>query len=222
MRPLALGALVLFASAPLLAQIKTVTSPPGYLTKGQVHSRSWGYRLGQYSNERFQVADGQFRNRVLIMKEISYRLDGGRTYGVNTTSAGVGRTWTNVTLNMAECDYDKMTSTFSTNRLSTPKKVYDAKTTWQSYGTKAADPSPWGGQGIKFPFTSSWVHTGKRDFLMEYAFSGGILANTNGAFLKHFHYNLFVRFTESVSQFVHGQSPASKRLGTPGQQAKLG
>ncbi|MHC4854424.1 MAG: hypothetical protein ACYTF5_20680 [Planctomycetota bacterium] len=179
MRYLVLPTVAVLACAPLLAQQdKTVSSPPGFENaKGQPHSRAWGYYLGENSNQRFQAADGQFRKQVMAIKEISYRLDGGRTYNANVTSAGVGRSWTNVTLHMSECDYSKMTSTFTANPLTTPQKVFDAKMTWQTFVGTAPDPTPWGNKGHKFPFTSTWVYTGIKDILMEYVFQGGTLAN---------------------------------------------
>ena len=176
MRYLALPTLVLLTCAPLLAepQDKTVSSPPGFETKSGDYY-GIGY-FGQYTNQRLQSADAQF-NQVMSIKEISYRLDGGRTYAANSNKGGVGRTWTNVTLHMSECDYNKMTSTFAANPLTTPQKVFDAKMTWQTFVGAAPDPAPWGGQGIKFPFTSTWVYTNAKDILLEYVFQGGTLAN---------------------------------------------
>ncbi len=166
--------------AVLSAQVKTVSSPPGFETVGQMDSSSWGYRLGQYSNERFQAADGQFRKQIMVIHQISYRLDAGRNYASNATSAGVGRTWSKVTLHASECDYDKMTSTFSTNTLTTPQKVFDAQMTWLTQvGTPSTDPAPWGGSGHKFPFTSNWVYTGAQDILLDFTFTGGTLANSS-------------------------------------------
>lgn len=178
MRHLLLPALVVAIAVPLSAQLKTVSSPPGFETMEQADSAGWGYRLGQYQNERFQAADGQFRKQLLIISEISYRLDAGRNYGTGTSGGG-GRSWTRVTLHMAECDYDQVTNTFSTNVLTTPQKVFDAKMTWQAQvGVPSGNPVAWGSHGHKFPFSSGWVYSGSKDILLDYVFVGGTLANS--------------------------------------------
>lgn len=217
MRHLFLSALMLVVSTSLVAQVKTVSSPPGYETKGQVDSAGWGYRFGQYSNERFQAADAQFRKRIMVIREVSYRLDGGRNYAANSTSAGVGRTWTNVTLHMSDCDYDKVTSTFSTNAITTPQKVFDAKVVWQTQvGIPGSDPAPWGGSGHKFPFSTTWVYTGLRDILLDYVFLGGSLANNSawsGSTSKRYYLDGF-----NAPNFNLGQSaeyPSSYSQTTP-------
>jgi len=205
-----------------VAQVKTTSSPPGYETKGQVASASWGYRLGQYSNERFQAADGQFRKSILAVTEISYRLDAGRNYGTGT-SGGVGKTWTNVTLHMSECDYDKVTNTFSTNAVTTPQKVFDAKVVWlPQVGVPSGDPVAWGSHGHKFPFTSTWVYTGIKDILLDYVFTGGTLANNatwTGSTSKRYYLDGFTSPNFNVGLQIEypggGSQAASYALTTP-------
>jgi hypothetical protein len=161
------------------AQAKTVSSPPGFETAGQTpEDRTWGYYLGQYADERLQAVDGQFRQRLMLITEVSYRLD-QRNYAANATSAGVGRTWSNVTLAMSGSDYDRFGATFSTNGSNTPTRVFSGSMTWADMiGMPIADPAPWGSHGHAFPFTSPWFHAGTEDILFDYVFTGGTLANS--------------------------------------------
>ncbi|MHC4078288.1 MAG: hypothetical protein ACYST0_07575 [Planctomycetota bacterium] len=162
---LVLGVPVL--GVPVLAQ-GTTTSPAGYLTTA---GSSYSYYLGRYSNGRYQMADGELKGKTLAMTRFDFRLD-NRSYG---TTTGMGRSWTRVTLDMAETDVADMTNAWDDNILTTPTRVFDSKMTWTTV-TGRPSSTPWG--HVSFPFTKTWVYTGKNDMLAEYLFYGGTLANS--------------------------------------------
>lgn len=211
------GLVCLTLCTPLLAQTKVVSSPPGYETKGQLASASWGYYFGASANERFQAADALFRNRIMPIKEISYRLD-QRNYNPNSSSGGAGKSWSKVTLHVSECDFDKMTSTFNTNPVTTPTKVFDSTMTWATQsGFPSTNPALWGGNGIKFPFTPApWIYTGVNDILLDYVFTGGTLSNGgawSGATTKRYYLDGF--YNKNFNLGAATEYPASKGQTTP-------
>jgi hypothetical protein len=200
--------------ASLGAQSKTVSSPPGWET---TEANSFGYYLGAYANERFQAADATSRKQIMLVKEISYRLD-QKNYNPNSASGGAGKSWAKVTLHMSECDFDKMTSTFNTNPVTTPTKVYDSATSWATQsGYPSTKPAPWGGNGIRFPFKSTpWLYTGVNDMLLDYEFTGGTLANSGawaGATSKRYYLDGIK--SPNLTAGAATEYPASKGQTTP-------
>jgi len=162
---------VAFAQAPF-------TTPTGYLSKegGKLGGSGSGYSysFGRYADSHYQVADGDMKALgVKVLSAVGFRLD----YRSHSTSTAGGRKWTNVTLSLAECDYTKMTSTWTTNALTTPTVMHSAAVAWPSQtGNPTTNPAPWDSQ-LKFPFKGVYAFTAKNDLLLDYRFYGGTLAN---------------------------------------------
>lgn len=159
--------------APALAQ--GVTTPQGGLT---LEGTQYAYYLGRYADGRFQFVDGEHTGgKAFVITEIGYRLD-NRSH---TTSTAMGRSWSNVTLNMSETSkYDTLGATFASNITSTPQLVFNNKADWDSQiGAPLLKPDIWGGlRGkLRFPFTAPWTYTAKSDMLLDYSFTGGALLN---------------------------------------------
>ena len=159
--------------APLLAQGGTV--PPGFDTTESSGLKDYSFRLGYYANMRAQILNADLTGKgVKIMAEISFRQDGSRT-----SSRGVARTWTLITLMMGETRVSAPNSTWTRNHLTTPTTVFSAKHSWPSITTQPPGaPNPWDNQGLKFPFTGKFVYGGKKDLLLDMEMRGGSLANS--------------------------------------------
>ena len=92
----------------------------------------------------------------------------------------MGRSWTNVTLNVASTDTSKMTATFSTNILSTPTTVFNKAVTWKTtsgnHYTGLPKSAKWG-DVASFPFSKPFFYVGNQDLLFDYTFRSGKLVN---------------------------------------------
>ncbi|MHC4816130.1 MAG: hypothetical protein ACYTFN_23980, partial [Planctomycetota bacterium] len=169
-KPIYLTALFL-ATAPLWAQGGTIVSPAA-LTN--VEGNNGAYYFGRYANSRFQYAEGELRGKPLSITEVAFRLDGRN----HNTSTAMGRKWTQVTLNVADTDWTKMTSTFTKNALTTPKEVFNAAVAWPSkVGTPFFMPTAFGAP-YAFPFKSPHAFSGKTDLLLDFWLSGGTMDNS--------------------------------------------
>ncbi len=156
---------VLVLSASAFAQ--TVYSPDASFQTNQ--GRGYAFHLGAYSTGRYQLMDGNLRNSVSIITNIAYRPDNGRTYD---QSSGTGRSFTNVTVHLSDCDIASSTTTLSTNATSTPALAFSGSVTWPTI-TGVANYTTW---PIAFP-CSAWVSSGTADVMADYQFTGGTLAN---------------------------------------------
>ncbi|MHC4513518.1 MAG: hypothetical protein ACYTGW_00100 [Planctomycetota bacterium] len=202
MRKLSILAAALGLASVAFAQSPPFTTPPGYLTKegSQLGGTGSGYSyyFGRYSNAHFQVADGEMKALgVKVLNAVGFRLD----YRSHSTSTAMGRTWTNVTLSLAECDITKMTSTWTKNNITTPTVVHSAAVTWPSQtGNPTTSPAPWDAK-LKFPFKGVYAFTAKNDLLLDYQFRGGKLTNAgswSGSTGRSYYLDGF-RWTTSVT-----------------------
>jgi hypothetical protein len=166
MQRLILLCLILVFSLPALAQ-NTTTSPIGLETAGGDHFSYW---MGRYADGRFQVGDGELRNKALTITQIDFRID-NRSYGPTT---GTSRTWTRVTVDMSETEVERLSQNWVLNATSTPTRVFDSRMTWATINGRPTF-QPWG--QISFPFKTAWFYSGKTDMLRDYWFRGGTLAN---------------------------------------------
>ena len=175
MNRLIIAATGLSMLTPLFAQ-GAITSPAGGLT---IEGQHYAYYLGRYADARYQFADGENKGKASAITEVRYRLDNR----AHTTSTAMGRSWSNVTLQMSEmANFETMSNTWSQNISGTQTTVFSAKADWDSQtGTPMIKPDIWGGMKgkLRFPFTKPWVYTGKSDMLLDYAFTGGTLANAS-------------------------------------------
>ncbi len=165
-----LAGAVLCTGLSLTAQ--TGVSAPIYIDKQEGTGASeW---LGRHPNMRHQIIEGEFRNQSFAIRELSLRLD--------TRELNVGaRSWTRVTISMAAADINKVTGTFSTNAIGGFTTVFQGKVDWPAVVgfPRIYNPTIWGDISgkLRYPFQNPWQHTGKQDFLTDFVFEGGALAN---------------------------------------------
>jgi hypothetical protein len=180
MKSISLVSLALILAASASAQ--AFTSPPGFLSKEGVGPQpgwSIGYAylyFGTYANERFQHADGEHKGKGLkIVTAVGYRLD----WRNHSATTAVGRKWSNVTLKMSECDFTKLSRTWAANPTTTQTQVFNSAVSWptQTGNPSAAAPAPWDSK-LRFPFTGTWIYTGKQDILHDYVFTNGTMSNS--------------------------------------------
>lgn len=130
--------------------------------------------FGRYAEMRCQLFEGDFRGKAAALTAVDFRLDTRR-------QVDPARLWANVRLRMSACDVASVTQTFTSNFVGTPTRVYSATVSWPAISglPTVHRPTAWGapGGGLAFPFTSPWQHTGVRDFLLEFRFRGGVMAN---------------------------------------------
>ena len=150
-----------------------VTSPSGYDTlEATLSCRAFG----GYSNGRQMYLDGEVRGTAMVIKDLSFRVD----YRDHTAVTGYGRSWSRVTLDIANADISTASLTFSQNQLTTPTRVFQGKVTWPPLaGLPLADPPPWGGPNgeLRFGFRSPWRYDGRTDLSLDFDFAGGTLGN---------------------------------------------
>ncbi|MHC5072813.1 MAG: hypothetical protein ACYTGO_20255, partial [Planctomycetota bacterium] len=100
-----------------------------------------------------------------------------------TTSTNYARSWTNVTVTLADMDYTKVSDTYTTNMISTPTQVFSAKVSWPGHtGAPTTKPAPWGNfaapNDVYIPFRSRFLHSGKWGTCVDFRFRGGTLGNS--------------------------------------------
>ena len=98
-----LGALA--ACAPVLAQPKYSPDPRYQTDEGE----GFAYFFGSFPSGRYQMADGNLRNSATVITKLSYRYD-NRVY---SSFNGMGRSFTNVRLNLSDCDIASMSTNLS-------------------------------------------------------------------------------------------------------------
>ncbi len=200
-------ALVLTLTTAAAAQPSPAfTTPAGYLTKdGDKLGGGSAYAnyFGIYANARVQMFDGVLKgNGVQVLVSVGYRLD----YLGHGSGTATGRSWTNVKLSVAECDFDRVTANYATNALTTPTVLYNAAASWPTQtGLPSSNPAPWDTM-LRFPFSSSYVYVNRNDLLLDYTFSGGTMANAaawgtdpSGSSPSHLYYLDAVGWTTSVT-----------------------
>ena len=173
MRVFFVASLGLALCATTFAQTQR-TCPPGFKNKEGSH---FSDMLGKYADARQQFADGGCRGTPISIKQIDYRLNQEYYSG----NEGPGRTWTNVTLNLALTDVSKMSQTFSANILSSPTTVFSSPVTWKTVTNQNPFPTTpqlakWG-DVASFVFSTPYFYIANKDLLFDYTFRGGKMAN---------------------------------------------
>lgn len=194
---LSLAALTV-TSASLFAQGAIYS--PKYMasTEGQYYS----FHPGNFPAMHYQTVDGENRGKVASLKEIALRLD-NRSYNSVT---GMGRTWTNVTIQLGDGDIKTFSNNFAAN-IKSPTRVFSATVTWPTMsGNPLTTPALWGGVTgrYRFPFSTQWTYLGKSDIVSDWTFTGGTLANN---------YNWLSTLSRSYYLDSYG-SPTSTAFGT--------
>lgn len=151
------------------------TFPLGFET---TDGGSYSSYLGRYPGGRFQQICGglQGSNKKQTWKSCALRRSNA------TTSTNYGRSWTNVTLSISDCDFTKLSDTWTRNQLSTPTVVFSVTMKWpDTSGAPSSKPATWGLFAAKddmlFPFTTPYAHSGVWGTTFDWVFQGGALAN---------------------------------------------
>ena len=185
-------------AAILAGQTVNKTAPPGFSTKSSPPGKttrttalgSYSLFFGAYFDERSQIADGNYKGTTLTISELNLRRDEQTPNAFNS----IGKTWTNFKLSVGDCDYSKVTNNWNKNFLNTPKVLISGTLKWPGKPAMVSIPEVWGNLGkvkggcqttggkttctaLKFPFTTPYVYTGKKDLLWEFQFFGGTLEN---------------------------------------------
>ena len=160
----------LVLSSALAAQAQ-FTAPPGFET---VEGNYYGHGLGSYATGRYQAVEGSLKGKgARIMKRVEYRVDLATNY---TPAEGFARSWTSVTLDISDTDITKLTSTFSSNIIGPPTRVFSGQVSWTAVSGRQRT-NPWGQAGLSFPFTQLRTYNAQNDLMLDYRFQGGTLAN---------------------------------------------
>jgi hypothetical protein len=163
------------------AQTTSATSPAGFLTieAGTPASlstiRFWisSQQFGGYPEYRSQFLDATHIGAgIRILRSIDFRMDKNER-----PHKATGRTWKNVSLNMGTGDYQKSTTTFSTNFSATPTQVFSASVSWPAVtGTPYSGVAPWGVE-VSFPLKTNYVQVNTQGTVFDFHFTGGTLSN---------------------------------------------
>lgn len=172
---LSIAVVGLLLLAPATSQAP-VTSPPGFLT---TEGPGVSGLLGGFPTMRFQMVDGELRNRALAIKAIGFRWE--NIHG----GYAPGRSFASVSLDVGFADFDRFGSTFSNNFLRPPARVFQGPMNWAT-GVRSGtgSPSAWRSD-LRFPFRTTIVATGAEDLCLDFQFRGGVM--TNGLRWDHAH-----------------------------------
>ena len=179
----------------------TTSSPPGKTTRSTAIG-SYSFTFGAYFDEMSQIADGNYKGTAFSISELNLRRDEQTSFSYNS----IGKTWTDFKLSVGDCDYTKLTNTWSTNYLSTPTVMIAGTLNWPGSPAMISIPEPWGDLGkakggcsnsggkttctaLKFPFNKPYLYTGTNDLLWQFQFFGGTLENAQpwGNFNKSYY-----------------------------------
>lgn len=165
----------LVMSAPLFCQSNTVSSPPGYLTK---EGEQYASFFGAYATQRYQIGDGYARGNKMVIGRLALRHD---CWDYDQDHGGLGRTWSRVTVTLAETDVSKFQTTFTSNQLTTPTGMFSGQVRWPTFtGLPKNCPAPLGdGGNLTFPFRAAYMCSGNNDLVSDFTFQGGTLANAS-------------------------------------------
>ncbi len=163
-------------AAQLFAQTTPTTAPPGYES---VEAASYNAWFGGRPAFRCQVMHGELKGKPGSFKRLSFRLD---TFP--TGSYPNGRSWSDVVLKMAEgpADFASTSETFTRNHFTAPTTVFTSnRVHWpQASAGYGMDPAPWGSpDGLAFPFSTTWIYSGKNGICADFDFHGGTLDNSS-------------------------------------------
>ena len=136
--------------------------------------------LGSAPLGRYQFVDGNFRNQVFGINGVTMRPHRTNQYPY----AGLGRTWTNVTVDVGVVDMQNLSQTYSTNFLAPPTRSYSGSMSWPTLIGLPVDRSKLA--AVTVPFTSSFLHQGAKDFALDFRMQGGVLANKGFWYLQSY------------------------------------
>lgn len=134
----------------------------------------YAYTFGQHATMRSQQIEGNYTSLAIAIKETAFRADSRRS--------SVARQWSNVQLHCAESQLASVSNRFASNKVGGSTLVFNATMNWPATAA-GAGPQPW---SIRFPFARPWIKRAGADFLCEYTFSGGMLANGQMSFSERY------------------------------------
>lgn len=171
MKPLRIAVLNLPLVLPLAAQT-TGTTPQAWWRSEAPAS---AYYLGGFKEARLQFAESYLTGRgAKSLQKVAYRLDYRHS---SAAGSGLGKSWSKVSLSLANTSEKRMSKTFTKNQLSTPTQVFSAAVAWPTFsGHPASRPAPFD-RTHSFPFGAAWQYDGRYDILLDFKFTGGALLN---------------------------------------------
>lgn len=160
---------LLVLATSLAAQ--TTTLPPGF---DSVEAPDYSFYMGGYADQRVQVCTSMFTGNVLWMQSLELRQDGS----IFSSTTSVARSWSGVTVQVADSTYASLGTTFSSNISGTPTTVFSGSVNWGALTSKSpTSPAAWGTGGRQFGFAKPHLYTGVNDLLVDFTFTGGTLGN---------------------------------------------
>ena len=188
MKPLLISVSVLALTTGAFGQ-KTIAVPTGHsLETNEGYDQfatGWGgaaYTLyfGTYADQRHQLITNDLAGGgIKLITQIDFRPD----WKSFSTSNGMGRSWSNVGITLAETAFASVSSTFAGNLTSNVSAVFSGAVAWPTQNGRPStnSPAPWGTKGLAFPLKQVYPYSGKTNALVqEFQFQNGTLAN-NGA-----------------------------------------
>lgn len=146
------------------------TLPPGFVSTS---GPSYSIYLGGYAEHRVQLATGLLKGSVTVMTSLDLRQD--NQYYSNSATA---RSWSNVSLDLADTDFAQLDRTFANNIKSTPTNVFSASVSWGAINSRPTNsPEPWATGGRTFQLSAPYIYAGVSDLLLDFKFTGGQLLN---------------------------------------------
>jgi hypothetical protein len=171
MNRLVLAATVLAMAGTSFAQ--SWSPLPKYASEA---GKGYQYYFGRYSQGRFQFADGNFRNTALVVTKVSMRIAQNNRY--YSDYYRMGRSWSNVKIDISPADLSTFNTNFSNNQTSTPTNCYSGTMSWPTIPV-GASPGGLANMPIQAPLTTPYINAGggTDDMAVDFRFTGGTLAN---------------------------------------------
>lgn len=170
-----------------LAAQQQLVSPAG---AAKQEGADAAYIFGRYAEARYQFFEGDLRGSARTLLAASYRLD----YRDHDARTATGRSWSQVSLRLADCDYDKVSAQWDNNATSTPALVFSGSVSWPTQvGQPLIKPAIWGSlsRELEIPFSQPYSFGGTADLLLDYEMSGGVMKNgATWTFTSPFYYYL--------------------------------
>lgn len=129
--------------------------------------------FGSWPLARYQFVDANLRALSFALTNVSMRPD--RSYPYPAQNVGEGRSWTDVTLDVAATDLQNLSQTYSLNYRSVPTRCFRGSMSWPTIGPQPSDRRqvfP-----VSVPFSQPFVHAAGSDLLLDFQMQGGTLNN---------------------------------------------
>lgn len=150
---------------------KKLSGLPKTSTAGEEEGPSSTFIFGWAANATHRFMDNSHAGEAQKLTGLSFRLD-------HRNHDAIGRTWENVTINIAHGDWSSLNYNRSKNYklADKPTKVFSKKWSFPTLrGFPPLEPASWGGpqNSLSFRFDEPFAYNGKDAIYVEFIFSGG-------------------------------------------------